>query len=102
MRKGILIFDDGKSGMMFLGISVFALILEIADFALYVYMDIPTAYWFLAAFGTALLGTMTFGVYWAFRQVSSLRISGNSMTCRYTNIDGIAHAFEEVDDEVRD
>ena len=102
MRRGILIFDDGRSGAMFLGLSVLAMILEIADFALYVYMDIPTAYWLLAAFGTAMFGAVTFEVYRSFRKVSSLRMSGNSMTCRYTCIDGIAHAFEEVGDEGRD
>lgn len=102
MRRGILIFDEGRSGMMFMGLSVLALILEIVDFALYIYMDIPTAYWLLAAFGTALLGALTFSVYRSFRQVDSLRMSGNSMTCRYTSIDGISHAFEEVCDEGRD
>ena len=102
MRRGILIFDDGRSGAIFLGLSVLALILEIADFALYVYMDISTAYWLLAAFGTAMFGAVTFEVYRSFRKVSSLRMSGNSMTCRYTCIGGIAHAFEEVGDEGRD
>ena len=98
MRRGILIFDDGRSGAMFLGMSVIALILEIADFALYVYMDIPTSYWILAAFGTALFGVVTFGVYRSFRQVGSLRMSGNRMTCAFTSIDGIAYAFEETED----
>ena len=78
--------------------SVLALILEIADFALYVYMDIPTSYWILAAFGTALFGVVTFGVYRSFRQVGSLRMSGNRMTCAFTSIDGIAYAFEETED----
>lgn len=86
---------------MFLGVSVLALILEIADFALYVVMDIPTAYWLLAAFGTGLLGTLTFGVYRAFRKADSLRMSVNSMTCRYTSIGGVAYAFEEVCDDGR-
>lgn len=98
MRDGIMIFDSEQVRRLFLFAAIAGAVLAILDFVLFVILDIPVSYFILAGIAPALLLVLGGDAYRKFRDIQMPLATRNEMRCRYTKIDEMWYAFEEIEE----
>lgn len=98
MRDGIMIFDSEQVRRLFLFAAIAGAVLAILDFVLFVVLDIPVAYFILAGIAPALLLVLGGDAYRKFRDIQMPLATRNEMRCRYTKVDEMWYAFEEIEE----
>ena len=98
MGCGIMMFDCEQVRKLFLFAAITGAALVILDFVLFVVLDIPVAYFILAGVAPALLLTLGGDAYRKFGRIQMPLATKNEMRCRYTKIDEMWYAFEEIEE----
>lgn len=98
MRDGVMIFDSEQVRRLFLFAAIAGAVLAILDFVLFVVLDIPVAYFILAGIAPALLLVLGGDAYRKFRDIQMPLATRNEMRCRYTKVDEMWYAFEEIEE----
>ena len=93
-----MIFDSEQVRRLFLFAAIAGAVLAILDFVLFVILDIPVSYFILAGIAPALLLVLGGDAYRKFRDIQMPLATRNEMRCRYTKIDEMWYAFEEIEE----
>lgn len=93
-----MIFDSEQVRRLFLFAAIAGAVLAILDFVLFVVLDVPVVYFIFAGIAPALLLVLGVDAYRKFRDIQMPLATKNEMRCRYTKIDEMWYAFEEIEE----
>ena len=93
-----MMFDCQQIRLLFLFATIAGALLFVLDLILFVVLDVPVAYFVFAGIAPALLFVLGGDTYRKFRDIQMPLATKNEMRCRYTKIDEMWYAFEEIEE----
>ena len=98
IQNGIMMFDCQQIRLLFLFATIAGALLFVLDIVLLVVLDVPLAYFIFAGIAPALLLVFGGDAYRKFSDIQMPLATKNEMRCRYTKIDDMWYAFEEIEE----